>query len=143
MDLRSLGEHEARALLAASELPTDDLGDPSIQLVGAFDDHTLLGVVGLQTFGRFGLLRSLAVAPHARARGVGRALCERVFELAAEQHLDGLWLLTMSARDYFTRHGFTTVERDTAPPAIRASAQFTSLCPSSAVLMYRPLVARV
>jgi hypothetical protein len=39
----------ARALLAAAELPTDDLDDASISLVGAFDGDVLVGVVGLQT----------------------------------------------------------------------------------------------
>lgn len=129
--------HAARALLAANELPIDDLEDPAIHLLGAIEGGALLGVIGLQVCGRAGLLRSLAVSPAARGRGIARALCDRVFLLAAQQGLDGLWLLTTSARDYFARHGFDEVARDRVPPAIRATAQFTSLCPSSAVVMRR------
>jgi len=128
---------EVRALLAASDLPTDDIDDASISLVGAFDDDALIGVVGLQACGGVGLLRSLAVAPGHRDRGIARALCERVFEMAGERAMESLWLLTTSAKDYFTRRGFEAVPRDEAPEAIRTTAQFTALCPSSAHVMRR------
>ena len=126
-----------RALLAASDLPTDDIDDASIWLVAAFDNDALVGVVGLQACGAVGLLRSLAVAPGHRDRGVAGALCERVFELARAREMESLWLLTTSAKDYFTRHGFEAVPRDEAPEAIRTTAQFTALCPSSAHVMRR------
>src|SRR5512139_1977086 len=120
-----------RALLAAAELPTEDIDDPSISLVGAFDGDALVGVIGLQACGGVGLLRSLAVAPSHRDRGIARALCERVFEMTGERAMTSLWLLTTSAKDYFTRLGFEPVPRAEAPEAIRSNAQFTALCPSS------------
>lgn len=83
----------AGALLAACDLPTDDLDDPSIALVGAFEGSAMIGVIGLQACGEAGLLRSLAVEPAYRDRGVARALCERVFAMARGE----LWLLTPSA----------------------------------------------
>lgn len=140
MTLRELTPDDLRAacaLLAADDLPTADLADPAITLVGAFDGESLAGVIGLQACDGVGLLRSLAVAPAHRDRGIARRLCERVFELAAERRLALLWLLTTSARDYFTRHGFAVVARDAAPAAVRATAQFASMCPSSAQLMRR------
>lgn len=140
MRLRALLPAElpaVRALLAASDLPTDDIDDPSISLVGAFDDDALIGVVGLQACGGVGLLRSLAVAPSHRDRGMAGSLCERVFEMAGERAMESLWLLTTSAKDYFTRHGFEAVPRDEAAEAIRTTAQFTALCPSSAHVMRR------
>lgn len=127
----------ARALLAASDLPIDDIDDASISFVGAFDHDALVGVVGLQACGRVGLLRSLAVAPSHRDHGIARELCERVCGMTGERGMESLWLLTTSAKDYFTRHGFETVPRDEAPEAIRTTAQFTALCPSSAHVMRR------
>lgn len=50
--------------------------------IGAFDEHELLGVSRLESCDRFGLLRSLAVAPARRDRGVARQLCDRVLALA-------------------------------------------------------------
>jgi amino-acid N-acetyltransferase len=126
-----------RALLAASELPTEDIDDASISLVGAFDGDVLVGVIGLQACGGVGLLRSLAVAPSHRDRGIARALCQRVFAMTGERAMTSLWLLTTSAKDYFTRLGFDAVARDEAPEAIRSNAQFTALCPSSAQVMRR------
>jgi amino-acid N-acetyltransferase len=127
----------ARALLVENELPIDDLDDPAIELLGAFANGALAGVVGLQRYGTIGLLRSLAVAREHRDRGIARALCERVFELARARSLVPIYLLTTSAADYFTRHGFVAIERDQAPAEIRTSAQFATLCPASARVMRR------
>lgn len=140
MDLKPLSSESlapARALLSANALPTDDLDDPTIRLYGAFEGDALVGVVGLQTCDGLGLLRSLAVAPAVRSRGVARALCDLVLERARAEQLDGPWLLTTTARDYFERRGFVAVDRALAPPALRANAQFRSLCPASATLMRR------
>jgi amino-acid N-acetyltransferase len=136
MELKTVAADAARALIAAGDLPTDDLDDPSIALIGAFDDGgALVGVVGLQSCGdEAALLRSLAVAPAYRSRGLGGRLCARVVELAGDRPL---WLLTTTAQDYFVRHGFVAVARDEVPDAIRATAQFTSLCPSTAIVMRR------
>ena len=140
MDVKPLNPdaiEAARALLRANDLPTEDLADPAIELLGAFEGGALLGVVGLQTCGRCGLLRSLVVAPAARDRGVAGALCAHVFARARRRGLGELWLLTTSARDYFTRHGFGVVDREAAPAEIRGTSQFASLCPSTAHVMRR------
>ena len=127
----------ARAVLVAAELPVDDLGDPAIALLGAYANGELAGVIGLQSYGAVGLLRSLAVAPAHRAHGIAAALCDHVLALARTRSLAPLYLLTTSAADYFTRHGFVAIERDQTPPEIRASAQFSTLCPASARVMRR------
>jgi amino-acid N-acetyltransferase len=120
-------------------LPTDDLDDADVELYGSFAGGELVGMIGLQRCGGRGLLRSLAVAPAARSHGVAAALCRGLLDLAARRGLPELWLLTTSARDYFPRHGFAAVARDEAPQEIRATAQFSSLCPASAVVMRRAL----
>jgi amino-acid N-acetyltransferase len=137
MELRTLDSFDAAAaLLVAQRLPTDDLHDPTITLVGAFVDDTLVGVIGLQVCDEVAMLRSLAVDPAHRDRGIAAALCERVFVLAGERDL---YLLTESADGYFARLGFEQVERANLPAAIRATQQFSALCPSSARVMRRVL----
>ncbi len=130
---------EVRGLLTANELPIDDLDDPTIVLFGTSDGGRVVGVVGLQLLAGAGLLRSLAVDPGARDRGLGGQLCDRIVREARQRELSELWLLTTSARDYFARRGFEPVARDQVPSAVRSTAQFTSLCPSSAVVMRRVL----
>jgi amino-acid N-acetyltransferase len=135
MELRTLDRIDAAAaLLAGQRLPTDDLHDPVITLVGAFVNDTLVGVIGLQACDDVAMLRSLAVDPAHRDRGIAAALCERLFMLAGERDL---YLLTESADNYFARLGFEPIDRATVPAAIRATAQFSALCPSSARVMRR------
>ena len=133
MELRTLDSCEAAAaLLAAQRLPIDDLSDPTILLVGAFENDVLVGVIGLQTCDEVALLRSLAVDPAHRDRGIAAALCERVFVLAGDRDL---YLLTESADGYFTRLGFEAIDRSIVPAAIRSTAQFSVLCSSSSRVM--------
>lgn len=136
---RATATAEVVALLSATDLPVDDLSDPAIELHAAIDGGRLLGVVGLQWLDGTALLRSLAVEHAGRDRGVGAKLCEAAERAARERALASLWLLTTSARDYFIRRGYQVAPRDEAPPSVRATAQFTSLCPSTAVVMRRSL----
>ncbi|MCI0517368.1 MAG: hypothetical protein L0Y45_06000 [Woeseiaceae bacterium] len=50
-----------------------------------------------------------------------------------------LWLLTTGAEHYFEKLGFLAASRALAPPEIRQTTEFTSLCPDSAVLMSKSL----
>jgi len=136
---RILPTDDVRALLAANDLPTDDLDDPTIALYGATHEGRLVGVIGLQSLAGAGLLRSLAVDPALRDRGLGGQLCDHVLSEAKERGLGELWLLTTSARDYFARRGFELIAREHAHATVRATAQFASLCPSTAVVMRRGL----
>ncbi len=97
------------------------------------------GAAGLEVYGRDGLLRSVVVEPGFRRHGVGRQLCETVIAHAGSKGCLDVYLLTLDAAAYFERLGFRVVERDHAPPGIRASEEFSSLCPDTAVLMRRPV----
>ena len=133
-------------LLAASNLPTDDVAALFAERAGDFvvaDDPErggeLAAVAGLEVCCDDALLRSVAVRPEWRARGLGRELVRRVVCDAEARGLRAMYLLTTTAEHYFPRFGFATVPRDTLPAAIRANAQFHSACPASAVAMARPL----
>lgn len=67
--------------------------------------------------------------------GIGAQLCDRIMREARELGLAELWLFTIDACEYFARRGFETVGRDQAPAGLRATAQFSSLCPSTATIM--------
>lgn len=128
-------------LLMDCGLPTDDVPEALGAFVTASVGKALAGVVALERFGDVGLLRSLAVAPTYRGRGIGRRLCEHVLEEAERRGLRQVYLLTTDATDYFARHGFVAVGRDRAPERIRRTRQFRELCPGTATLMRRPVAA--
>ena len=126
--------------LEAAGLPTADLTGAHMQdFLVAVDDETPLGMIGLETFGDVGLLRSLVVDPETRSRGVGRQLVAALEAIAVSKGIAELWLLTIDADKYFAARGYTTQERDLAPGSIRGTAEFSDLCPGDAALMKKQL----
>jgi amino-acid N-acetyltransferase len=123
-----------RAALAAAHLPVDDLGERGARYfrrAGAFG--------GFAGTGPDRLLRSVVVPAGVRGTGVGSALVTMIADAARDDGVERLWLLTSDAAGFFERLGWRVVERASAPDAIRATAQFASLCPASATLMVRDL----
>lgn len=133
-------EAAVRDLLAQANLPLDGLGDffadgyAVAEAAGA-----IVGAEGVEVYASDGFLRSAVVAPAWRGRGVGDALTRDRITWARERGLTALYLLTTTAAGYFPRFGFAPVGRETAPPGVRASPQFTSACPDTATLMRLPL----
>jgi amino-acid N-acetyltransferase len=124
------------ALLTASHLPTAGVAEALEGFLVAEHDGTLVGVVGVEDCCReYGLLRSTAVAEEWRGHGVGRQLVARAIAEAESRGTKALYLLTMTAERYFPSFGFTPTSRDSVPPEVQATAEFTSLCPSTSTVM--------
>jgi amino-acid N-acetyltransferase len=96
-----------------------------------------VGCIGIELEGP--LLRSLAVDPESRGKGIANGLCARLLQHAERQGIQEIYLLTDSAARFFEKIGFHKVARDDAPESIRKHKQFTTLCPSSAVVMRKSL----
>jgi amino-acid N-acetyltransferase len=79
----------------------------------------------------------VAVDEDYRGQGLGALLVKAAFERAQRLGLGTVYLLTTDARDYFARHGFADCPREAAPPAIGASWEFTTGCPTTAAFMKR------
>ncbi len=124
-------------LLQECSLPTDDVpgivGDFWVAEVGG----DVVGIIALEDLGEVGLLRSLAVTPRYRNRGMARVLCDRVLSSARERDMTDVYLLTTDADGYFDRHGFSVIDRDATPAEIKNTRQFAELCPDSAIVMHR------
>lgn len=126
--------------LRDSRLPLDGLRDQfGDGYAIAEADGQVIGVEGIEVHGGDGLLRSAAVVAAWRGQGVGDALTRDRIEWARRRGLRSVYLLTTTAGDYFPRFGFTLVNRDTAPDAVRRSREFSDACPSTALFMALPL----
>jgi len=122
-------------LLTASDLPTAGVRDAACGFLVAESDGKIVGVVGMERRGRYGLLRSTAVAAEWRSHGVAKRLVERIIAEAEKQGVNALYLLTTTAERYFPNFGFATTERDTVPDDIRQTGEFREACPESATVM--------
>ena len=131
------------ALLSAVDLPRAGVGEILAEhpedFVLAEAEGALLAVAGLEVRGEDALLRSVAVRPDRRDLGLGGLLVRRLLSDAERRGLHALYLLTTTAEDYFPRFGFARVERADVPREIRATEEFASACPASAVVMERRL----
>jgi amino-acid N-acetyltransferase len=129
-----------RKLLLASELPVDDLGPDRLDgFLIAEDGDLIVGLIGLEVLGTVGLLRSLVVEKNARSAGLGGKLVGALESAAEAAGIDELWLLTIDAEKFFQRHNYEIVSRERAPHEIRASDEFSALCPDTAYLMRKSL----
>ena len=135
-------ETAVAALLTASALPLDGVHEALPCFVVAEDAGEIVGVAGIEACGVAGehaLLRSVAVAPAWRNRGLGRALVTRAIAEAEARGAKALYLLTTTADRYFPSFGFTVTTRDAVPEDVRTTAEFQGACPASATVMTRAL----
>jgi uncharacterized membrane protein YbaN (DUF454 family)/N-acetylglutamate synthase-like GNAT family acetyltransferase len=128
-----------RALLVALGLPTADIGAEGQLFLVARAEGKLVGCVALEPHGEDVLLRSLAVTPERQGSGIGRELHVRAIARARERGFGTVFLLTTTAERFFAREGYGRIDRSAVPAAVRASAEFTALCPATAVCMARRL----
>ncbi len=121
-------------LLVAVGLPADDL--TPTQLDGfelAIDtEDRVVGVAGLEVLESGALLRSVAVAPPWRGKGLGETLVARREAAARAAGVGTIYLLTTTADAFFRRLGYLDVARDAVPAAVAGHVQFRSICPASA-----------
>jgi len=130
---------EVERLLTAAGLPLAGVVAALPTFTVADVGGSLVGVAGLEVCCDNALLRSVAVAPEWQGRGLGRALVARVIADAESRGVRALYLLTTTAEHYFPSFGFVRTSRDQVPEDVRASAEFRGVCPSSAVVMERPI----
>jgi amino-acid N-acetyltransferase len=123
------------ALLTASHLPIEGVSNTLCSFLVAVSNENLVATVGLEHCGKYGLLRSTAVAPEWRSRGIARRLVERIVAEAEQRGLNALYLLTTTAETYFPSFGFQVTTRVTVPDEIRATREFQGACPESATVM--------
>lgn len=124
------------ALLQRCDLPTEDLESQHLRhFLVCRHAGRVVGTVGFELHGELGLLRSLAVAPEHRGRGVGHALWARIRGKVADAGIRRLYLITTTADRLFSRWGFARMDRRLVADAIQATREYSVLCPSTAVVM--------
>ncbi len=129
--------------LKANKLPADDL-DMHLTVKGKvffgyYENGELVGSGGLELYSGSALLRSVAVKETYRGKTLGQKIVNDLVTKAKELKITDIYLLTETARDFFSRYGFKEVDRHLVPAEVKASSEFSYVCPASAVCMFYKL----
>jgi UDP-N-acetylmuramate: L-alanyl-gamma-D-glutamyl-meso-diaminopimelate ligase len=115
-----------REVLALADLPGPDLVDdrwPDVLVV--LYDNRIVGCVTVEIHDEAAVLRLLAVIPERRGHGLGWMLADHAVARAREKGARRLYLLTVTASDFFAeKFGFRAIDRATVDAAVAASATF-------------------
>src|SRR4051812_2596384 len=85
------------SLLRRSSLPTEGVRENIADFLVAESDAEVVGVVGMEYCCDYGLLRSTAVSPDWRSRGIARQLVDQVIRRSESRGVNALYLLTTTA----------------------------------------------
>lgn len=129
---------EAINLLQQQHLPVSDIDEDKVLYLLKADERTI-GTVGLEIFEDCALLRSVSIIKEEQGKGYGNFLNTAIENYAADSGISCLYLLTTTAKDFFSKHGYCVISREEAPLCVQQTAEFTSLCPSSAVVMKKKI----
>jgi amino-acid N-acetyltransferase len=99
----------------------------------------IVGIGGVEIYEDNGLLRSLVIQNQFRSMGLGKELCSELIEYARKQGVKELYLLTLTAADFFEKLGFIRTDRQKVPETISRTTEFTSLCPVTAACMVKKI----
>lgn len=125
---------KAIAILKQHQLPVEDI-DADKPLYLLLDGQRVIGTAGLEMFEDCALLRSVSVIKAEQGKGFGRIITAELEKQVKESGINCLYLITTSAKGFFERQGYGIIKRAESPAAIKQTAEFTALCPASAVVM--------
>jgi amino-acid N-acetyltransferase len=123
------------ALLDECDLPREGVAAHITTTIVARYEKEIVGCSALELYERYALLRSVAVKPSFRGRGLGARLTSATLDLARHHLVTAVYLLTEAASAFFAKLGFATIVRSDVPQKVRESLEFTTLCPDTATVM--------
>jgi amino-acid N-acetyltransferase len=130
---------QVHRLLEQLHLPLDGLDDHLETMLVVREGSRVVGTAALEVYPDAALLRSVAVDAGQQGRHLGHQLTEAALSLAKAHGAEAVFLLTTTAERFFPKFGFEPIARDEVPASVRASVEFTSACPASAIVMRKRL----
>jgi amino-acid N-acetyltransferase len=129
-------------LLTQNNLPTSDL-DADKKLYALLDEQQqLAGTGGLEFIGNTALLRSVSVKKELQGKGLGKKISNQLEKIVSSKGVNSIYLLTTTAKNFFERESYNIIDRDLVPQEIKNTSEFSSVCPSSAVVMKKTIATK-
>lgn len=122
------------ALLQENALPIVDLDEHKV-LFACLINEELIGTGGLEFFTDCALVRSVSVRKDLQKRGLGKFIVDELEKITRQKAINQLYLLTTTAENFFNKMGYKVIDREDVPIEIRNTTEFSSVCPSTAVVM--------
>lgn len=138
LSIRKAEQNDYRAiihLLASNLLPTVDMYETNITLFVGLLKNEIVATIGIEKYGKVGLLRSLCVKEGFKNQKLGEKMLTYLLSFCAHENIKTVYLLTTTAEHYFARFGFAKIEREKTPVTIQNTREFQDICPSSAIIM--------
>ena len=132
--VKRAGRIPASKLVFATGLPRGGLDDAELWCVKG-EGGRIVGVAGLETRGRQGLLRSVAVDKDHRRAGVGTSLVRHVISEARVKKMSEVYLITETAPLFFEKLGFSSIDRSQVSGNVLDSVEFKEACSETAPVM--------
>lgn len=126
-------------LLKIENLPVNDLPVTLDNFFVATEEDKVVGAIGLEIYGNYGLLRSMVVNKDHRNKNIASQLVKELEQYATMRGNISMYLLTETASHYFERKDYQQINRDEVPTALQGSSEFSHVCPVSAIVMRKIL----
>jgi amino-acid N-acetyltransferase len=128
-----------QGLLKSNNLCYEDIPEKIKSLFIGYVGANVMGLGGVEAYGRYGLLRSIVVEDGYRGKGYGRTLVKLIMKNAKKNGVKDLYLLTTTAEGFFAQIGFEKTKRDDVPPQIQNTREFKELCAKSSICMRKSI----
>ena len=128
-----------KELLIKSGLPAKDIEQAPVLFWGIQKSNELIAIAALELYPPYAIVRSVAVNRHHQDQGLGNRLVNFLEEKAKALNIKKLFLLTMTADQFFIKKGYTFIDRPNCPKPILQSAEYRNLCPGSAISLSKEL----
>ena len=119
---------EIEKILETCELSTTGLPDQIQDFYLAAVPEGIAGCIGLEVYGKYGIIRSTAVLPEYRRRGIGVQLAEKAIENARDRGIEELYLKTEHEAKFFSQVGFTSIFPQQIPAEIKDAEMLAVSC---------------
>jgi amino-acid N-acetyltransferase len=126
-------------LLKSNNLPAGDLPEKLDEFYTAMDGQRIVGLIGMERYSHYGLLRSMVVHPDYRNKQIAKKLVQLLEQKAASSGIITMYLLTETAEKYFSRNNYQLITRKEVPEPLFRSSEFSHVCPVSATVMKKEL----
>jgi amino-acid N-acetyltransferase len=133
-------KNQIRRLLSECELPTLYIHRHLKSFMVAKEGKKIVGVIGVEVYGRVGLLRSMCVDQAYRGQGIAKMLYAKILVYAQMRRISRLYVFTWDAEKFASKLGFHKIDKKRIPKSIRSTWQFRSFGRYPVVCMMKKII---